>query len=207
MTVSTTTASQSASVHQMPRRTPVPATEPAYDDERGDRGATVMPTQGTLALDLAPATAPSVDEPPRRRHLRLVEEPAHADREDPFFARQRTPSAALPDPKSWSGRYVQSLVEVLSGDRPVAQLLRWTHETVYSEVQHHVRMLTRSMPVANRGRGRRNPSRVQSVHVCEPSDGIVEASVHVRHGNRSRAVALRLEGLDGRWRCTALQFG
>jgi hypothetical protein len=30
--------------------------------------------------------------------------------------------------------------------------------------------------------------------------------VHVRHGARSRAVALRMERRDDRWLCTVLQF-
>ena len=45
---------------------------------------------------------------------------------------------------------------------------------------------------------------IGSVIVCEPRDGVVEASVVVRGRARVRAVALRLEGLDSRWRATAV---
>ncbi|WP_309615898.1 Rv3235 family protein, partial [Salinibacterium sp.] len=38
----------------------------------------------------------------------------------------------------------------------------------------------------------------------EPRDGAVEAVVIVRNRARTRAVALRLEGLDNRWRATAI---
>ena len=38
-------------------------------------------------------------------------------------------------------------------------------------------------------------------------DGIVEACATVRYLDRVRTVAFRLEGTDGRWRCTVLQFG
>ena len=110
---------------------------------------------------------------------------------------------ALPDPHPWSGRFVQALVEVLSGDRPATQLLRWTNERVYSDVVHRVRSLGVTA-VAGRGRAR---AQVRSVHIYEPRDGVAEAAIHVKHGGRSRAVALRLEGLDGRWRCTALNLG
>ena len=58
-------------------------------------------------------------------------------------------------------------------------------------------------------RGRPPPEgrRVRRVRVCEPADGIVEAcAVVVSHG-RVRALALRLEGLDGRWLVTALTIG
>jgi hypothetical protein len=45
------------------------------------------------------------------------------------------------------------------------------------------------------------------VHVCEPVDGVAEVPVVARRAGRAHAVAARLEGLDGRWRCTALQIG
>ena len=51
------------------------------------------------------------------------------------------------------------------------------------------------------------PLLVSSVRVCEPVDGVAEVSAVVRRGGRAHAVAARLEGIDGRWRCTALQIG
>jgi len=48
---------------------------------------------------------------------------------------------------------------------------------------------------------------VRSVHTTEPVPGVVEASAVVVDRGRVRAVALRLEGLDGRWRATALEMG
>ncbi len=196
-------SSTDSHIQQLPRRIPRPATEPPYDDER----RTVPPmTDGSLALDLAaPAAAPeiAVQDLVTERHLRVVGGRSKRKSEDPFFAPQPTPRVALPDPHSWSGRFVQALVEVLSGVRPATQLLRWTNERVYADVMRRVRALGVT-PAQVRGRSR---ALVQSVHVCEPCDGVVEAAIHVKHGGRSRAVALRLEGLDGRWRCTALQLG
>jgi hypothetical protein len=43
-----------------------------------------------------------------------------------------------------------------------------------------------------------------SVHQSCPADGVVEAVVIVRGPARTRAVALRLEGMDRRWRATPL---
>ena len=40
-----------------------------------------------------------------------------------------------------------------------------------------------------------------------PKHGVAEVSVHVRHGERSRALAARLERIHGQWRCTALELG
>ena len=192
------------SVRQLPRRIPGPATEPPYDDERGSDHQPM--TDGALALDLAASTVMPVTalhDVVAERHLTIVGDRPKRKSEDPFFAPQPTPRVALPDPHTWCGRFVQALVEVLAGDRPATQLLRWTNERVYSDVIRRVRALgTTSLPV--RGRGR---ALVRSVHICEPRDGVAEAAIHVKHGGRSRAVAVRLEGLDGRWRCTALQLG
>jgi hypothetical protein len=48
---------------------------------------------------------------------------------------------------------------------------------------------------------------IRSVRVCEPADGVAELSAVVQVGTRYRAVAARLEGLNGRWRCVRLQLG
>ena len=48
---------------------------------------------------------------------------------------------------------------------------------------------------------------VRSVHVSEPVDGVAEVCAIVQQGPRCRAIALRLEGIDGRWQCTALHIG
>jgi hypothetical protein len=48
---------------------------------------------------------------------------------------------------------------------------------------------------------------VHSIHIIEPADGVAEIAAIVRVGERFRAMALRLEGLDGRWRCVRLQIG
>ncbi|MEQ4205273.1 Rv3235 family protein [Actinopolymorpha sp. B17G11] len=194
-------------VHRLPRRIPGPATEPPYDDERGfDTDGQL--TDGALALDISASTMvaePAVEELSVARHLRVVQGPgSKRPSEDPFFAPQPTPRGALPDPKSWCGRFVQALIEVLTGDRPSAQLLRWTNERVYADVVARVRALGGAPVTVRGGRGR---VLVRSVHICEPRDGVAEAAIHVKHGGRSRAVAVRVEGLDGRWRCTALRLG
>jgi hypothetical protein len=45
---------------------------------------------------------------------------------------------------------------------------------------------------------------IVSVRYSSPADGIVEGVVIVRGPARTRAVAMRLEGMDGRWRTTSL---
>jgi Family of unknown function (DUF6459) len=202
------------------RRVPVPVTEPPFDDESSPArfDQTVQPhadsrqrsTQGSLALAYAlPSGVPAVPEP--AAPLRLVDVMAHGEPGDgggpaaelaerevtAFAARRPTRSGELPDPKPWAVRLAQGIVEALHGHRPLQQLIRWTDEPVY-------RLLERRRSVQRPAAGPR--PLVRSVRICQPGDGVVEASVVVQTGRRCRALALRLEGLDGRWRCTALEI-
>ena len=107
----------------------------------------------------------------------------------------------------WAGRLVQGTLEVLSGVRPISQLVRWTTTDVYDSIcaraEHRSRMMSEPRDVATQ----RLAEVVRSVHLSEPADGIAEVCAIVQQGPRCRAVALRLEGIDGRWQCTALQIG
>lgn len=153
--------------------------------------------QGTLALDWQlPGEVPAVPDVPA---LRLAERTARPDVDtDPAVAVVATSRADLPDPAAWTGQLVQALLEVLGHERPRSQLVRWLTPEVYADLGVH---LAARPAQAVRGRARRT---VSSVHVFEPADGVVEATAVVIGGRRARAVALRLEGWDGRWRCTRL---
>ena len=142
--------------------------------------------QGTLALDLRGAagmpSTPEYDESARSR----LEAPHDAE------------------VKSWAARFAQAVIESIGGDRPVSQLVRWTNAKVYQDLDRRARLigLTRG---ARRTRAIR--PQVRSVHVCQPHPGCAEVSVHIRHGQRSRALAARLERQGQRWVCTALELG
>jgi len=100
---------------------------------------------------------------------------------------------------------VQALLEVLAGARPVPQLLRWTSQPVYADIEAAVtRQSERRM---GRPTVRPGAAAVRPVHVSEPDEGVAEVCAVVSRSNRTRAVALRLEGVDGRWLCTALTVG
>jgi Family of unknown function (DUF6459) len=141
--------------------------------------------QGTLALDLSSATrAPLTPE------LRIVDQGI---------------SPSERELRVWAARFAQAVVEVLGGDRPLTQLLRWTNARVYRDLERRVRILGRASPAPLRLRTIR--PQVRSVHICQPAPDCAEVSVHVRYGQRSRAIAARLEHRGGRWSCTALQLG
>ena len=107
--------------------------------------------------------------------------------------------------ESFAHRFARAVVEVIGGDRGPSQLLRWTSEPVYAELQRRSTLLSSTTPGDRRVRRLR--SHVRSVHLFCPSPQTAEISVHVRHGERSRAIAARIELVAGRWCCTALQFG
>ncbi len=154
-------------------------------------------TQGTLALDFAlPSGVPAVPQAPA---LTLVVGGAQT----PELC--SPPAGPVPAPKDWAARFVQAVVEVIAGDRPLQQLVRWTDERVYADLSRRVRILGLTTSAASRHRTER--SHVRSVHIFQPRPDAAEVAAHVRHGSRSRAVAARLEADRARWRCTALRLG
>ena len=212
------------------RQLPAPSCEPPYDDELDERAGRVGPwsasatggaiaaggaVQGTLALAFVlPSGVPAVPvEPIGLRLVPSLPSPGSPTSPDPTrpdaleeldevdFGPQPTSRTELPEPRRWAARLVQALVEVLAGDRPVGQLVRWTSAAVYDDVAALALPGERGTSAGGRGV-------VRSVHVSEPVDGVAEvAAVVVRRGRRTTAVALRLEGLDGRWQCTAVELG
>lgn len=154
------------------------------------------PTQGTLALALLPRQAPP------RPMARTRREPARPGAVVvPIDLRLRHAV------EEWTHRFVQAAVEIVGGDRPVSQLVRWTTREVYVDLHRRALLVARAgghQP----GLARVQPvrPRVQSVHACFVTEAVVECGVHVRHGERSRAVAARFERADQRWICTALDF-
>ena len=182
------------------RLLPVRPYEPPYDDERSDHAAPLPPSigvQGSLALQLVPSrrVVPA---------LRLVDPPVPdaADAADEPDTPRPTPTCELPAIAPWAHRLVIGVLEVLTGTRPVGQLERLTSDRVFGDLQRAATARAGSRKLSAAG-----ARSVRSIRVSEPRDGVAEVSAVVRAGERCRALALRIEGLDGRWRCTALQVG
>ncbi|HEV7172722.1 Rv3235 family protein [Pedococcus sp.] len=128
--------------------------------------------------------------------------------DEQLFGAQPTRRSELPDPQVWAGHVAQGLVEVMAGARPAPQLLRWTTPEVYAVVARRASVSTRrGVPASRRGPAANRRATVRSVRVCEPADGVAEVCAVVVDGPRVRALAMRLVGLDGRWRVEALQVG
>src|SRR5918911_3420871 len=107
--------------------------------------------------------------------------------------------ADLPDPGAAGRRLLTLTLEALAGRRPLAQVQPLTAVGVYAALSSGRRPRWCSGGTA--------PLLLGPVHVCEPVDGVAEVSAVARRSGRGHAVAARLEGIDGRWRCTALHIG
>ena len=179
---------------------PVIDSEPPYEREEiaPDTAPRVI---GSLALATAapvldPAPADLPEPVPARRLLELV--PAHIEtlldhRIDDLFDVVRTPRAELPAPGPRAAVLVGAIMEALGGRRPLTQLVRWLTTDVYDELEVNVT------------RGSSWTSRLCRLMVSEPADGVAEVTAIVQRGQRATALALRLEGRDGRWVVTALE--
>lgn len=122
---------------------------------------------------------------------------------DDYFDHQPTPSSALPDPRPLVENLTRCVIEILAGARELDQIARWLTDDVYRHLLKRVVLSSRARQA--KGTPALRPAfAVGSVLVCEPRDGVVEAAVVVRGRARVRAVAIRLEGLDRRWRATAI---
>jgi len=160
------------------------------------RRVPVSEVQGTLALDVQPRQEPPATPAP------TLADPS-GDEAD-IVPIDRTQRREL---EAWVGRFGQAAVEIVGGDRPVTQLLRWTTAEVYEELQRRALLVGRAGH-HRPGQGRVQPVRpkVVSVHSFFLTPRVVETSIHVRYGERSRALAARFEAPDDRWVCTALDW-
>lgn len=127
----------------------------------------------------------------------------HARELSEYFAPQRTSAEALRDPATFLRNLTRGVLEVLSGVREVDQLARWMTEDAYRKLVTRANLATRARSA--RGVPASRPVHaILSVHHSAPADGVVESVVIVAGPARTRAVAVRLEGMDGRWRATSL---
>ena len=171
----------------MPDPAPLPATRvvPAADGVVLEGPGQVQGVQGTLALALP------IDPDPPAGH------PPTGTRPEPGAGHV----ADLPDPRAWATAFVQAAMEVSAGLRPPGQLVRWTTPDVHALL---VRRWTLTL------RARQPTAAAPQLRVLQggaPRAGVYETAAVVSQAGRVRAVALRMEGMHGRWRVTALEIG
>jgi len=119
-----------------------------------------------------------------------------------YFAPQPTAAADLPNPTPLLRSLTQGVLEVFAGVRELDQLARWFSEDAYRKLAARSNLSARARSA--RGVAPARPVfEVITIRETYPADGVVEAVVIVSGPGRTRAVAIRLEGLDRRWRATS----
>lgn len=103
-----------------------------------------------------------------------------------------TSSVELPELHKFVTSYIVSLMEIWAGRRNPEQLIARTHRTLF----HYILKDSGSKVEV---------LKIKHLYLQEPLDGICEAVATIRDGERLRSLALKFEGLDGRWLCTALE--
>jgi Family of unknown function (DUF6459) len=112
----------------------------------------------------------------------------------------------LPDVAEFARQLAQAVVDILAGHRSANQLVRWARPDVFDAVRRRAALNLLGPSSPRTPRTARRPV-VRSVRTCDITRTAVEASAVVVEGDRARALAMRLEGLDGRWRLAALVIG
>ncbi|MGY1786482.1 Rv3235 family protein [Geodermatophilus sp. SYSU D00698] len=154
------------------------------------------PLTGPAVALVDPATPPP--RPPHRPGPRPAPEGLRRRRPD-LFGPAWSVRADLPDPRATGRLLFTTVLEALAGRRPLSQVQRLASPGV------HAALVAGRRPVWCAAGSA--PLLLGPVHVCEPVDGVAEVSAVARRAGRAHAVAARLEGIDGRWRCTALSIG
>jgi hypothetical protein len=143
--------------------------------------------------------------PARRPAEEGSSKPGSADtfQDEDFFGHQPNSRSELPDPEPLLVNLTRCVIEVLAGARELDQLARWVTDDVYKHLLTRVVLSARARAVKGQ-RAQRPTIAIGRITVSEPRDGVIEAVVIVHSKVRARAVAIRLEGLDHRWRASAI---
>ena len=127
---------------------------------------------------------------PRKPKLYLVPS-TFGEEYDAEFAPEPTSAADLPDITELTNRFIHNVVEIWAGRRSVNQVQSMCHYRVFNELQR-------------KAGWQKEIGRIRKSRITEPLDGICEATVTIRYGERLRVAAIRFEGQDQRWLCTSL---
>ncbi|GAA2241855.1 Rv3235 family protein [Herbiconiux moechotypicola] len=138
--------------------------------------------------DLAPGTAAPPDD---------------AARFDTEAAGRTSSPRELPDPRPLVEALARCVVEILAGLRELDQIARWLSTDAHAHLMKRV-VLARRARQSLTASPSRPVFKMGSTVLGRPEPDVVEAVVIVHGRARARAVAIRLEALDQRWRASAV---
>jgi hypothetical protein len=140
------------------------------------------------------------DSPPAPIKARKVRNPIESEE---YFGVQYSRTQDLPDPVESLKVLATGVVEVIAGTRQVDQLARWLSDDVYQRLQFRARR-AEAQRVEQGVKAHYQNLSVGGLRTCSPRDGVLESVVLLSSRSRTRAVAIRLEGINSRWRATSV---
>lgn len=120
-----------------------------------------------------------------------------------FFGPQYNKTNELPDPDSSLRILATGVVEVIAGTRQVDQLARLLSDDVYQRLSRRA-IEARNFRNATGQKTRYQNFSVRNILNSSPRDGVIESVVLLNAQRRTRAVTIRLEGINNRWRATSV---
>ncbi len=183
----------------------VPAGWPPYDCESHGAACPVA-RAAALAKPNVSHQAPALAGPPRPTAppLAPVQSTAGQSSAGQGSAGQSSAGQATALPR----KFAQVIVEILAGSRPLRQTVGWTTDRVRAQIGDLTQVLTSDQR-----------PRIRRVVTSQPAASVVEMTVVVTFGARSRALAMRFEHIPARqprpglparparWLCTELETG
>jgi hypothetical protein len=107
------------------------------------------------------------------------------------FAPKPTSATDLPDIHELTFQFIHKVIEIWAGRRSASQVQALCHHLIFADLQR-------------KSGEQKMLGKIRKIKVTQPLDGISESTVTIRYGDRLRVAAIRFEGLDQRWLCTAL---
>jgi hypothetical protein len=133
-------------------------------------------------------------------HSRGYENQRHLD-----FGPELPKTQPLRRPQVFIAAIATAVNEVISGVRSVDQLHGVLDEHVYESLKR--RSISRAQyRLANNKRPQVQPTDVVRVRFQYPAEAVIESVVVLSTGRRTKAVAIRLEGVHNIWRVTNIGF-
>jgi Family of unknown function (DUF6459) len=211
----------------MPSRTHLPEPLPSTETYTPP-GARIGPGMLALRLATVPDGAPPYDCETHGAGCPAIRDAARTSPD----AGQRLPTAAAAAPSNtaprpapapavpaaspaaagttaaWPRQFAQVVVEILAGSRPARQIFPWTTDRARTQLHRLIPLL-----------GYDQRPKIQRVVTSRPAARVVEMTVVVNFGVRTRALAMRFEHVAGRqaapglparpacWLCTEIEAG
>lgn len=117
-------------------------------------------------------------------------------------ARRAVPEFSDAELRAITQQFCVGVSEVIYGERPANQLLRCTSERVYGDLAKRSAMAQSRRRMTQQRVAR---TRLERIRFQRPSPKALEICARLSQGTRNHALAARLELVNGRWICVALE--